>query len=266
MDQILANLCVNARDAIDGVGEIGIQTSNVTLQAADTPELPKLVPGDYVRLTISDNGCGMTHETLARIYEPFYTTKKPGRGTGLGLSSVYGIVKQNYGYITVSSEPGKGTIFTIYLPRCNDLAGFDSKESIVPSRILSGNETILLVEDEQAIQLLAQTMLRRLGYTVLAASAPGEAVRLLDTCSEHIHLLLTDIVMPDMNGRDLAALVKGRRPGIKHLYMSGYTTDLDAHEEILREGSNFIQKPFRMQELADKVRQVLDGVDGPASA
>lgn len=257
-DQILANLCVNGRDAIAGVGEISIQTRNVTLDAVGNTVDRDFVPGDYVRLTVSDNGCGMDRETLDHIFEPFFTTKKAGMGTGLGLSTVYGIVKQNGGFISVKSEPTQGTTFTIHLPR--DQVGADAvvAEEIGAVSMPPGHETILLVEDERAILALAQSMLQRLGYTVIAAATPGEAIRLADSHPEPIDLLLTDIVMPEMNGRDLVLLLTRRYPGLKHLYMSGYAADLISPDDLMREGKNFIQKPFGMQELAAKVRLALD--------
>lgn len=260
LDQILANLCVNARDAIEGDGEIIIQTGNVSLDAMVNLEDEGAVPGEYVRLSVSDTGCGMDAETLTRIYEPFFTTKRIGKGTGLGLSTVYGIVKQNDGFISVKSAPGQGTTFTIHLPRHARAETCDpDEESLSP--LAPGKERILLVDDEKVILEIAQIMLERLGYTVLAAATPGEAIQLAESQSEPIQLLLTDIVMPEMNGRDLTRMLLKRFPGMKHLFMSGFTPDLVSRSDILREGKNFIQKPFGMAELAAKLRYVLDHKD-----
>lgn len=261
VDQILANLCVNARDAIAGVGEISIQTRNVTLDSAGNTVDRDFVPGDYVRLAVSDNGCGMDRETLDHIFEPFFTTKKAGLGTGLGLSTVYGIVKQNGGFIGVKSELGQGTTVTIHLPRDHSEEHVVTTENTGTDALASGHETILLVEDERAILALAQSMLQRLGYTVIPAATPGEAIRLAESHPDPIELLLTDIVMPEMNGRDLVLLLTRRYRGLKHLYMSGYAADLISPDDLMREGKNFIQKPFGMKELAAKVRQALDHAD-----
>lgn len=258
VDQILANLCVNARDAINGVGDIAIETANVTLDASDGGDEPEFTPGDYVRLSVRDNGCGMESAVLARIFEPFYTTKKPGKGTGLGLSTVYGIVRQNNGFIRAQSEPSRGTTFIIDLPRYTGVAQADDRAelSVPPSQ--SGSEVILVVEDEVSILKLAQSMLENLGYTVLSAATPSEAIRLAESGASPIHLLLTDIVMPEMSGRDLAEALVRRFPGLRHIYMSGYTADIISQDEIQREGANFIQKPFGIQELAARVRHALD--------
>jgi len=260
VDQILANLCVNARDAINGVGEIIVETANVTVIAAEGAEGPDesdLASGDYVRLSVCDNGCGMDPAVLARIFEPFYTTKKPGKGTGLGLSTVYGIVRQNNGFIRVESEPGRGTKFTIDLPRFSGPAQSEEPAGCAPPP-LPGGEVILVVEDELSILKLTQSMLKKLGYTVLTAATPGEALRLAGSGSSPIQLLLTDIVMPETNGRDLAAALMTTFPDLRHIYMSGYTADVISQDEIQREGANFIQKPFGIQELATKVRHALD--------
>jgi PAS domain S-box-containing protein len=263
VDQILANLCVNARDAIAGVGEISIQTRNITLDAIGNTVDGDFVPGDYVRLVVSDNGCGMDRETLEHIFEPFFTTKKAGLGTGLGLSTVYGIVKQNGGIINVKSEPGQGTSVTIDLPRDRSVADVVSKDVIDAIPMAVGQETILLVEDERAILELTLSMLQRLGYTVLSAATPGEAIYLAENNPAPIDLLLTDVVMPEMNGRDLVRVLTGCFPGLKHLYMSGYAADLVSPED-LRDGKYFIQKPFGMIELAAKVRMALDRAETPA--
>ena len=214
-------------------------------------------PGEYVRLAVTDDGCGMDKGTLSHLFEPFFTTKEAGRGTGLGLATVYGAVKQNLGYISVHSEPNHGTTFTIYLPRHVGKAAQvqpDGAARLVPS----GHETILLVEDEPSILRLAKTMLERQGYAVLAASTPGAAIQLAEQHPGEIHLLMTDVVMPEMNGRVLAKNLLALYPQIKRLFMSGYTADLIARHGVLDEGVPFIQKPFTMDSLATKVRDALD--------
>jgi two-component system, cell cycle sensor histidine kinase and response regulator CckA len=257
LDQILANLTANARDAIGGVGKITIHTEKVTLDAASCANSPGSLPGKYLLLAVSDDGCGMNKETLSHLFEPFFTTKAQGKGTGLGLATVFGIVRQNNGFITVYSEPGDGTTFKVYLPQAEDAAAQPSKIEAAATR--GGTETVLVVEDEEAILELAHESLEHLGYTVLVAGLPEDALR---RCKEHagpIHLLITDVVMPQMNGRKLAERLRAERPGLKCLYMSGYTADIIAHRGVLEEGVNFIAKPFSLGVLADKVRAVLDG-------
>jgi two-component system, cell cycle sensor histidine kinase and response regulator CckA len=258
VDQILVNLCVNARDSITGVGKISIETNNRIIDADDCARNPGCVPGEYVRIAISDNGCGMDKDTLAQIFEPFFTTKGPGKGTGLGLSTVYGITKQNNGFINVSSEPGSGTAVTINLPRHRGvLEPAVPKETAQP--LIHGQETILLVEDELAILNITTVILRRLGYTVLAAQSPERAIQLARENSGSIHLLMTDVVMPEMSGRDLAKRLQSLYPHFKCLFMSGYTTEVIAHHGVLDEGIHFIQKPFSIAALAAKLREALDG-------
>jgi nitrogen-specific signal transduction histidine kinase/ActR/RegA family two-component response regulator len=257
IDQILANLCVNARDAISGVGKMTIETGNSALDEAYCAEHAGFSPGEYVRLTVSDDGCGMDRETLAHIFEPFYTTKGVGEGTGLGLATVYGIVKQNNGFINAYSEPGQGTTFTIYLPR--QVAKAEQAREEGPAEpVARGHETILLVEDEPVILELTKMLLERLGYAVLAAGTPGEALRLARKQAGEIHLVMTDVVMPEMNGRDLAKNLLSLYPSLKRLFMSGYTANVIAHHGVLDPGVHFIQKPFSIKELADKVREALD--------
>ena len=258
IDQILANLCVNARDAIAGVGRITIETNTTTFDEGYHSHHLDFEPREYVQLIVSDNGCGMDKETLANVFEPFFTTKEEGKGTGLGLATVYGIVKQNKGFINVYSKPGKGTTFTIYLPRHEGVA--QVQEEGAAELALGGHETILLVEDEPAILNIARMMLLRLGYTVLAASSPREASRLAEEyASSKIHLLVTDVVMPDMNGPDLARNLVSVYPHLKSLFISGYTADVVAHYGVLDKGVHFIRKPFSIKELAAKVRETMDG-------
>ncbi len=257
IDQILANLCVNARDAIADIGRITIETGNSVFDADYCADHAGFEPGEYVLIAVSDNGCGMDKETMSHIFEPFFTTKGVGKGTGLGLATVYGSVKQNNGFINAYSEPGLGTTFKIYLPRHAGKAGQmqNKGQATLAAR---GHETVLLVEDEPAILKLTKVMLERQGYIVLAASTPGEAIRLSREHAGEIHLLMTDVVMPEMNGRDLAKNLLSLYPDLKRLFMSGYTANVIAHHGVLDEGVYFIQKPFSMEDLAAKVREALD--------
>ncbi len=259
LDQVLANLCVNARDAISDVGRVTIETANATLDEAHCARHPDCAPGDYVMLAVSDTGCGMDRETLANIFDPFFTTKDVGTGTGLGLSTVYGIVKQNSGCIDVFSEPGHGTRFIIYLPQHSDDTGLSGDPDAPDRPVARGTETVLLAEDEPANLEMYRRMLDRLGYAVLPASTPEECLRLARECTGRIDLLLTDVVMPGMNGPDLAKTLRADSPGLKCLFMSGYTDKAFNHQGVLEPGIHFIQKPFSLEELADKVREVLDG-------
>ena len=259
LDQILANLCVNARDAIDDTGRITIETENKTIDTQYHAVNPDALPGEYVRLTVSDDGKGMDKETVLHIFEPFYTTKELGKGTGLGLATVYGAVRQNNGFINIYSEPGQGTAFSIYLPRDTENArGAASRALANIAAAPRGQETILLVEDEPAILNLASVMLEEQGYTVLKAVTPGEAIRLAREHPGEIHLLMTDVIMPEMNGRDVARNVQRLHPHIKCLFMSGYTADVIAHHGVLDDGVHFIQKPFSLLTMAATVRDVLD--------
>jgi CheY-like chemotaxis protein len=255
--QILANLCVNARDAIAGVGKVTIETGMVTFDAEYCADHAGFVPGEFVLLAVSDDGCGMDKETIDNIFEPFFTTKDVTRGTGLGLATVFGIVKQNNGFVNVYSEPGKGTTFKIYLPH-HVGEGVESRAEIVIETPKGRGETVLLVEDEPAIMEMAKRMLERLGYRVVATDTASEAIRLAGNHTGEMHLLITDVIMPEMNGRDLADQLHTVHPDIKILFMSGYTADVIAHRGVLDEGVNFIQKPFSMRDLGIKVREVLD--------
>jgi PAS domain S-box-containing protein len=256
IDQILANLCVNARDAIGDTGRIAIETGNVVFDAAYCASHAGFTPGEYVLLMLSDNGCGMDRETISHLFEPFFTTKEIGKGAGLGLATVYGIVKQNNGFVNVYSELGLGTTFKIYLPR------HKAKDEKLPepeetAPVTTGHETILLVEDEPMILEMTTVMLELQGYTVLPANSAGEAISLAREYADEIHLLLTDVVMPEMNGRDLARNLLPLYPHLKCLFMSGYTANVIAHHGVLDEGVQFLQKPFTMQDLAAKIRAVL---------
>ncbi len=259
IDQILANLCVNARDAISDIGKITIETQNVELDEQYCADHTGFVPGQFVMLAVSDNGCGMDKETREHIFEPFFTTKDIGKGTGLGLAMIYGIVKQNNGFVNVYSEPGIGTTFKIFLPRRSIETDEAITEVIHEEVVFGKGETLLLVEDEPAIIKMCQIMLKKLGYNVLIAHVPDEAVNLASEHSGIIHLLMSDVIMPGMNGRDLADKLKAIRPDIRVLFMSGYTANVIAHHGVQDEGEHFIQKPFSMKKLSVKVREALKG-------
>ena len=256
VDQLLANLAANSRDAIDGVGSVTITTANVVIDDGWCAAHVGWVAGDFVRLSVRDTGKGMSRDTLENIFEPFFTTKGLGRGTGLGLATVYGIVKQNNGFVDVQSEPGAGTTFDIYLPRTAEAVPVrhPGLEDAVPT----GTETILVVEDDEGILRLVRGILERLGYSVLLARTPAAALQLVDRHSGPLQLLLTDVVMPELNGRELRERISLRRPGIGALFMSGYTADVISRRGLVEEGTNFIQKPFSVRALAAKVREVLD--------
>ena len=259
IDQILVNLCINARDAIGSIGKITIETGRLCQnKAQSTPHSPCKVPGDYVTLSVTDTGCGIEKEHLPHIFEPFFTTKKQGKGRGLGLSTVYGIVKQNNGCIDFRSKPGKGTTFNIHLPRHK--GGYsDPDESVEPAPSSQhGKETILLVENEPDILNLCKLTLEKSGYSVLTASKPHDAIELAEQHKGTIKLLLTDVVLPEMNGCDLAKKLHSISPKLKTLFMSGYSTDVITCDEVLDEGANFIQKPFSLKSLIMAVEKTLD--------
>jgi len=257
IEQVLMNLVVNARDAMPAGGRLTIETADVVLDTDYARTHVAVNPGRYVMLAVSDNGCGMDAETQARIFEPFFTTKELGKGTGLGLSTVYGIVKQSGGHIEVYSEPGRGTTFRIYLPRIEEAA-----EAVEPGKareqLPRGSETILLVEDEAGVRTLAKTILQTHGYTVLDAAQGKDAFLLSGQHEGLIHLMVTDMVMPEMSGREVADRLKPLRPNMKVLFMSGFTDKAMVHHEELDQGMAFLQKPFTPQTLARKVREVLD--------
>lgn len=257
LDQILVNLCVNARDAISDVGKIVIETGMTTFDTPYCDDHAECIPGDYVMLAVSDDGCGMSKEIQENLFEPFFTTKEIGKGTGLGLATVYGIVKQNRGVISVYSEPGHGSSFTIYLPSDPSEVGSLSRVSGTRTDV-QGKETILLVEDEEKILKMTTAMLERLGYRVIVAGTPDDAMELARSVSCDIHLLMTDVIMPRMNGRQLAQHLQSNHPNLRVLFMSGYTENIIAHHGVLEEGVNYIQKPFKKNELSIKLREVLD--------
>jgi two-component system, cell cycle sensor histidine kinase and response regulator CckA len=258
LDQILANLCINARDAIDGVGNLTIETDHVCFDAEYCAEHAGFVPGDFIMLPVSDDGQGMDRDTLDKIFQPFFTTKEKGKGTGLGLSTVYGIVKQSNGNIWVYSEPGHGTTFKIYLP----VAGMTVSEIGNPkkgeTKDLFGSETVLVVEDDESLRKLAIKALEKYGYTVLTAADGREALRTCQEYKDPIHIMVTDVIMPGISGKDLANRLTDMMPDMKVLYMSGYTDNVIVHHGVLEKGIAFLQKPFTPEGLARKVREVIE--------
>jgi PAS domain S-box-containing protein len=259
LDQILANLCVNARDAIADVGKITIETGKTTFDTAYCANHPGFIPGDFVLLAVSDDGCGMDKQTMENLFDPFFTTKDIHKGTGLGLATVYGIVKQNNGFINVYSEPGHGSTFRIYLSRHTADADAEAPLPMQEPAVadIPKDETILLVEDEPAILTMTTKMLRHMGCTVLAADTPEKAMNLAREHEGHIDLIITDVVMPGMNGPDLATNLLSLYPDLKCLFMSGYTANVIAHHGVLDEGMHFIQKPFTKQDLTNKIQEAL---------
>ena len=260
IDQILANLCVNARDAIDGVGRIVIETWRATFDAAYCAEHAETVPGAYVCLSISDDGSGMDQETIAQVFEPFFTTKGHGKGTGLGLSTVYGIVKQNNGFVYVYSEPGQGTTFKIYLPEVVAEVA-EVTDDVKPNAPVGRGETILLVEDEKTVRVICGRFLEGLGYRVLAAETPEQALEITAEHPGDLDVLLTDVVMPGMDGMELAKRIGDHMPRLKTLFMSGYTADVIVRRGVLDEGAHFLPKPFTQGDLARKVHDLLTSRD-----
>jgi PAS domain S-box-containing protein len=256
IDQILTNLCVNARDAINDVGKITIETEKVYFDEADCRIHSDFKPGSYILLAVSDTGCGMTREAMKHIFEPFFTTKGLGQGTGLGLSTVYGIIKQNDGFINIYSEPGEGTTFKLYFRHHDAVVTLAKKQKTTDLPVNNG-ETILMIEDDPTLLTMGEMMLKRIGYKVIRANSPFEAIRIVQESKDDIHLFITDVIMPEMNGKDLATRLQEIRPGICHLFMSGYTSNVIAHHGVLDEGVNFIQKPFSMKDLAVKIHEVL---------
>jgi signal transduction histidine kinase len=255
LEQVLMNLAVNAQDAMPSGGVLTIETEDVVFDEGYTRTHPDVVRGPYVMLAVSDTGVGMDSETQRHIFDPFFTTKERGKGTGLGLSIVYGIVKQHGGAVSLYSEPDKGTTLKIYLPRVEQPAIVEPSSTQAVPR---GGETVLVVDDDSLVRELACKMLRRLGYEVLTAESAGACVRLVESCREKIDLLLTDVVMPEMNGQALYERLRERRPQLRVLYMSGYTSNVIVHHGVVDPHVHFVQKPLSLQVLAGRVRAVLD--------
>ncbi|MEO7652651.1 MAG: ATP-binding protein, partial [Bryobacteraceae bacterium] len=256
MQQVILNLVVNARDAMPKGGKLLIETANVVIGDEYARHHVNFQPGNYAMIAVSDTGCGMDEQTQSQMFEPFFTTKEKGKGTGLGLSTVYGIVRQSGGHIWHHSFLGVGTIFKVYLPASDSL-------DRVPARDIpkggKGTETILLVEDEAGVRRLVREMLKRLGYTILEAADGAAAQRLFHEYKDPIHLLLTDVVMPDLGGKQLARHLTAQHQALKVLFMSGYAGEAVQQQNVLDEGMAFIQKPFTPDSLANKVRELLDG-------
>jgi CheY-like chemotaxis protein len=257
LEQVLLNLAVNARDAMPNGGKLTIETQNAELDEEYVRGHLSAQPGPYVMLAVSDTGVGMDAATQARIFEPFFTTKERGKGTGLGLATVYGVVKQSSGWIWVYSEPGQGTTFKVYLPRVAEAAA-PAAPSPGPPVSARGSETILVVEDDEMIRNLVQKVLKANGYTVLVAGNGSDAERVAAAHGGTIHLLMTDVVLPGLNGREVAQRLEAQRPGIRVLFLSGYTDDAIVHHGVLEHGVAFLQKPFPPSVLGRKVREVLD--------
>lgn len=258
LEQILMNLAVNARDAMPNGGNLIVETAHVLVDERYAGILGDVKPGNYVMLALSDTGTGMDNEMLSRIFDPFYTTKEKSKGTGLGLATVYGIVRQHGGHVSVYSEVGLGTTFKVYFPSVNERPEVIAPQADSLSQ-LRGDETILVVEDEDVVRRLACDFLARLGYNVISASAPEEAIVVSDEYGGPIHLLFTDVVMPQMDGTELFTCLSPRRPEMKALYVSGYSQDAIAKHGVLKDGIHFLPKPFTVDSVATKVREALDG-------
>jgi PAS domain S-box-containing protein len=265
MEQVMLNLAVNARDAMPGGGKLTVETANVVLDESSVHSHAFAKPGPHVMLAVSDSGAGMDAQIQARIFEPFFTTKGPGQGTGLGLSTVFGIVKQSKGHIWVYSEVGCGTTFKIYLPRVEESLEH-AEPAIAHTDLCQGSETVLVVEDEEAVRILIRRILESSGYRVLEARHGAEALVICDEHKEPIHLLMTDVIMPEMSGMQLVKRVAAQRPEMKILFMSGYADNAILHHGVLEPGTNFLQKPFAPNFVLRKVRAVLDGDPGVGSA
>ncbi len=257
IQQILTNLCVNARDAVAGSGKIIISTDNHEFDELSCIDNIGLKPGCYVSLTVSDNGSGMDAETVKHMFEPFYTTKEKGKGTGLGLATVYGIINQNEGYIKVFSQPGKGTSIRVFIPKTQTVQNQKKNDIVAVEKPAEGHETIMIVEDDETLLDLARRILQSLGYRVFTASRPDTAISIAEKCEDKIDLLIADVVMPEMNGKELSTKIMERFPDLKVIFMSGYAAEIIFTHGV-KHGENFMQKPFHMQELALKVSQILN--------
>jgi CheY-like chemotaxis protein len=258
IEQVLMNLAVNARDAMPQGGKLTIETQNVTLGETDCRGVTELSPGEYVLVTVSDSGSGMDEATQARIFEPFFSTKGVGKGTGLGLAIVHGIIKQSRGYITVASEVGQGTTFRLYLPRIHEPVTESRSTTPPPTEMPTGNETILLVEDEDVVRALGRHVLLNCGYRVLEAADGKDAMQIVESHAGPIHLLISDVVMPHLGGRELAERVTTMRPECQVLFLSGHTEDAITRHGVLEAEFAFLPKPFTPAALAQQVRSMLD--------
>ncbi len=256
IDQIITNLCVNAKDAISDTGKIVIETSNVTFDESHSGNKINFIKGDFVQISISDNGCGMSPEIKEHLFEPFFTTKEIGKGTGLGLATVHGIVKQNKGFINVYSEKEQGTVFNIYIPEHKSKEEEKSITAVKQEKLLKGSGTVLLVEDDPLFLEITKDMIEKLGYTVLCANTPGKALNTAYKYSDKIDILLTDVVMPEMNGRKLTKNILSIYPDIHCIFMSGYAANVIANEAVIEEGIDFLKKPFSIKDIADKFKKV----------
>ena len=255
VDQILANLCVNARDAINGVGQVTIETSRAAIDEAMATQ-HATEAGDYTRLSVTDTGAGISPEALPKVFEPFFTTKPVGQGTGLGLATVHGIVLQNRGFIVVNSHVGQGTRFDIYLPRTADVDVADASQDGEQS-IDGRHEHVLVVEDEPSLLAMIDMMLGLMGYTVISATTPTEALRLANDPSVRIDVMVSDVIMPKMNGRQLLQEIRTVRPGLRCLFVSGYTADILAEHGVDDDNEDFLAKPFTRQMLGSKLRDIV---------
>ena len=260
LEQIMANLCVNARDAIGGVGQITIETRNMFIDAAFCARNPEYRVGEHVMLAVSDNGCGMDAEVQQQIFEPFYTTKPKGEGTGLGLATVFGIVKQNDAFINVHSETGKGTTFKIYFKQyCEDAVTLENGQNEKKPLPMGNGEVILLVEDEAMVLNVSKSILEKLNYRVIPANSPSEAINAVEkSVNLKISLLLTDLMMPEMSGAELAIQIEKRLPDIRTLYTSAYTANMLCNKGMLGAGVHFLQKPASIDEMAFKIDEILN--------
>jgi len=257
IEQIIVNLAINARDAMPRGGTLTIETNNTKLDDQYASQHPEVRPGDQVMLAVSDTGTGMDREMQSRIFEPFFTTKERGKGTGLGLATVYGVVKQSEGHIWVYSEPGRGTTFKVYLPKVEEPAEV-TRRSAGRSSSAGGSETVLVVEDDDGVRGVVRQVMSSAGYTVMECKNAEQALSMSGSYSGHIHLMVTDVIMPGASGRELAQKITALRPGIRVLYMSGYTDNAIVHHGVLDEGVAFIEKPFTPDRLLHKVREVLN--------
>jgi CheY-like chemotaxis protein len=254
---VLLNLAINARDAMPRGGKLTLETADVRLDESYAVQHAEVTPGEYVMIAVSDTGIGMTGDVKAHLFEPFFTTKEHSAGTGLGLATCYGIVRQHGGHLWVYSEPDRGTTFKIYFPAVD--AVVPAHQDAPPARtLLTGTETILLAEDEEGVRAVAADVLRQCGYVVLEAATPAEALRTEAQYREVIHLLVTDVIMPRLNGQELSQQLTMRRPSLKTLFISGYTESAMIQQEMLHDGVAYLPKPFTPQELAATVRRILD--------